>query len=321
MKSRRYFLGVIISILGIIVPAYISYDLWGRGSDPEKYLELRQEKFINPMAYLSDLNAAVLINGLTEDNGGELKEVPKDKDRRYEKAFLLMQSNRIKNIGNSPIKPSDYDEPISITVDKQWRIIGVISNSDVHFRKWTSINDSTIVAESILLNPGDVVSVDLYMINNKIKKTKLDDLPNIKWHARIINMKSFIIHKKPNAENDFSIKSYLDGDGLLFTLVGFVFVFSVYLYMINMIGYIGNINLKSTYFIIIASLLSLSASESMSTYLFPSHLYAWGEVTHTFNMPPIVINSLTLILLFIYYLKPGFVRKKLDERTQKMGNN
>jgi len=169
------------ALLTAAVPAYVAYDLWGRGAVPEKRVELNEFLAINPIRDLSSLGDKVSLSfrmgDQTIDN-------------------LVIARAWLTNAGTSPILPSDFYQNISVNVEQPWKILAVEhekTTSAISF-KWKKINDTRFEAEPALLNPGDRIYTNIYLTNTQFKeatakKEYLD--PNIVWNARIVNLRGF----------------------------------------------------------------------------------------------------------------------------------
>ena len=149
---------VVVGLITAFVPAYVSYDLYGRGTAPEKKIELNKLPTIDPLKDLSALGDKVSLTiraqNQTIDN-------------------IVIVKAWLRNVGRTPILPSDYHESVSVNVKKPWKIIAV-ENGDL-FRgvefKWKRISDIRFEATPALLNPDDLVSTNIYLSNTEFDKT------------------------------------------------------------------------------------------------------------------------------------------------------
>lgn len=147
-------LTVVVSLITAAVPAYVAYDLWGRGSIPEKRVQLMRYSNIHPLRDLSALGDRVSIYIKVEDQTFDNLVIAR--------AYLL-------NAGSSPILPSDFFENLSINVETPWKIVAVENGG--FFRgvtlKWKRISDTRFEAAPALLNPGDSVPVTIYLTDTR----------------------------------------------------------------------------------------------------------------------------------------------------------
>jgi len=144
-------LTIIVALLTAVVPAYVTYDLYGRGPTPEKRIELNKFLTINPMSDLSILGDKIALSLKVED------QVINN---------LLIKKALLRNIGSSPVLPSDYYENLSINVETPWKIVAVENSRDFAqspVLRWKRVSDTRFEAAPALLNPGDVVSTNVYL--------------------------------------------------------------------------------------------------------------------------------------------------------------
>lgn len=276
---------LLVALATIATPVYMSYDALERGGIPEKNVELKEFEYINPLADISLLgdNAASVYIGKTKINN------------------LLLRSAIITNIGRSPIVPNDYIEPIKIKITPPWNFVGFsCDDSGVMLQSCKFIDAQTAVLSPILLNPGDKISMHIYVTNNDPSPDNKEiELPKITWSQRIINLRSFTIPPKHLEDKNikWGISSHLDGYALLFT-VGVAMLFqALYLHLLSQVNILNNWNLRSILIAVGASLLSITASESIATYFFKNDLTESG-VDNWLNLPAIILHTLFIIYLY-----------------------
>jgi hypothetical protein len=166
------------AMLTAAVPAYVAYDLWGRGPAPERRLQLRQGATIDPLTDLSSLGDKVAVY---------------IQDRVIERLFI--EQTYLENIGSTPIEPEDFHENISVNVDEPWQIIAV-ENSELFKNMavqvdWRKVSETRVEAASTLLNPGDTVVSVVYITSKPGAVLKNDEKPTVNWKAHITNMRGF----------------------------------------------------------------------------------------------------------------------------------
>jgi hypothetical protein len=181
LSKLLWFLGIMLTAA---VPAYVAYDLYGRGPSPEKRVELVQIGPINPLLDLSALGEKASVS---------LRVADKTLDH-----LVLMQAF-FKNIGDVPILPEDYHEKLRVAVKEPWEIVAVenynLYEQTVRLR-WTRTSDTSFEAEPALLNPGDNVGVHVYLTNTKPNTALSSNLagePQLEWSTRITNLQAFEI--------------------------------------------------------------------------------------------------------------------------------
>jgi hypothetical protein len=127
-------IGLAVALLTIAVPAYIPYDLYGRGPSPEKRLEISDGLSSDVLAALSGIRDRSTISITVED-------------ATYNN--LIIVQTPFGNIGDVPVLPSDYHKKLSVSVDPPWKIVTV--ENDSFFRQgvvfdWERITDTRFEA-------------------------------------------------------------------------------------------------------------------------------------------------------------------------------
>lgn len=282
-------------LLTAFVPAYVSYDLYGRGDIREKNIELNKFLVIDPLNDLSGL-------------GGKVSLVISPQNQSVDN--IVIAKSWLKNIGRTPILPSDYHENISVNVKPPWKILAVGSADDfigqVQFN-WTRVSDTRFEAVPALLNPDDLVSVNVYLTNTKhesLPTTEKTAKPNVEWNARIVNMTSFKYAPDPLSKLEqryWGIRVYLMGWAVPFTIGVAMLFFALYLHLLSRALLLQEMRALPFLTILGASLLSFVAAESMATYLFDTASTAIFRlsVEHWINAPWIILNTLFLVLLYV----------------------
>jgi hypothetical protein len=95
---------------------------------------------------------------------------------------------KLLNTGQDPILPSDYIEPVQVTVEQGRGELLTVDTTQTHPTElevdWSKVTTSTFSMEPTLLNPGDEVGVLLFVTNIE----ESDDLPQLHWTARIVGV-------------------------------------------------------------------------------------------------------------------------------------
>ena len=79
---------------------------------------------------------------------------------------LEIYSYTLRNTGNSPIRPDDYVEPITVSVEENQRIITVEkdrSNPESMTVSWKQVDENKFQLNPLLLNPNDSVGILLFV--------------------------------------------------------------------------------------------------------------------------------------------------------------
>ncbi|MFZ2447943.1 MAG: hypothetical protein WAW37_16420 [Syntrophobacteraceae bacterium] len=285
-------LTLLAALLNALVPAYVAMDLFTRGeSPPKRQLELNKLSVIGLYFDVRQLGEQASLtvrmpDGQTFNN-------------------IASASAIIKNIGTSPILPSDIHENISINVPKPWKIITVSSLGSRFTLHWHKISDNKFEADPTLINPGDSIFITAYMTNLDSDKyldySELSKI-NVQWRARITNMTDFASPQTPSQRNSKSegwVIIQLVDWALIFTILTAMLFQVLYLQLFKRIHLWDNLKWSIMPSVLISTFVSYSAAESIATYLYPNELTRTYGVYHSFNIPFILLNLALLITLWI----------------------
>jgi hypothetical protein len=282
---------VFAALLPAFVPAYFAYDLYARGPTPEKYLELSKFSAIDPLKDLSILGDRVTLS--LQVAGQAINN-------------LVIVKGFLRNAGRTPIVPSDYHERLSVNVERPWKIVAV-ENGDiigVPFR-WTRVSDTRFEADPALLNPGDLVSANVYLTNTRFEAQSTPDKQpeaQVEWRVRITNLRGFSI--APSLLERLQARSFgatvrLSGWSLIFTIVSAALFQAVYLHLLSRARFLRQWTWRAIVLVVGASLLSFAAAESSATYIFGAPLAPFESVDHWINSPWIALHVVVLVLLYL----------------------
>ena len=255
--------GVVIAVITMAVPVWVTYDIYGRGDLPEKQVELHKIGPINPLSDLSPLAKGTKLE-LTIGN------------QIYDN--FVIEQFYIKNTGKSPIIPSDFFENLRVSVKKPWTIVAIknrfISNEPISL-EWQRLTPATFEAKPFLLNPGDNIGQTVYLTN--LDTSDSPESTRIKYGdtqidvtARIVNLKRFT--KRPSildrADDRKMALVYLSLSDVLFLL----FVANLFLYWyarsIEKSGIAKFPSKMAFCYLILFAILSYSTAEVITYYLF-----------------------------------------------------
>src|ERR1700719_3173444 len=94
---------------------------------------------------------------------------------------LVVSTISIINTGSVAIIPSDYYTNLSINVDKQWKILSVINATLGRTGPvWKKVTDQQFEASPELLNPGDTITVFLYVTNTEHERLAQQQIIQLK---------------------------------------------------------------------------------------------------------------------------------------------
>jgi hypothetical protein len=286
-ESRAWkVLNLIAILLTAIVPACVA--LYTSPHSNEKRLEADKPFATNFFAGLNDIKG--LYSMSFQVDGKPVKNIE-------------IVSMAVHNAGLNPIVPSDFYEKLSINSNKPWIILFVVSNDPPVNSVWHKVNDQKFEADPLLLNPGDSVHVNVYVTNSEVDQPSMSELQNIglRWSAHILNLKD--INIKPNVFSELPHEMWgaiimLYGWGLVLTLILSMLFLAEYVYLL-----FGTVIASGPLWKVILSILgsgflSLAASESISTYVFPNVFLRVSGISTSMNVPWIVANFVLLLYLW-----------------------
>lgn len=301
-----------VLLLTAFIPAYVAYDLYGRGPAPEKEKIVEVFRFfINPLDDLSVL-------------GEKAKLTLNIKNQTINN--LLITKAFFRNAGKSPILPNDFHENLSINVDQRWKIIAV-ENGDPKPNialSWTRVSDTRFEAKPFLMNPGDMVFLNIYLTDTQytaITTKEKSAEPNVNFRARIANLRyfqeppSFSSRIEKRAAAFAWILIELSGWSLVFTIIAAILFQALYLHLLSKAGFLRNREWRSIILAVGASVLSFAAAESCATYLFGNRMTDIVGVSHSMNAPWIVLHVLVLVFLYVRVCKLS--RSALTEKIAR----
>jgi hypothetical protein len=296
MRRTTLVVTCFLGLTSALVPAYMAYTLWSRGPTPPKKVQLFSMLQFNPLnalAPLADhLPVRVTFGDRTVDN-------------------FIVDSTQIQNVGQSPILPSDYSEPLSVTSPSPYTILAVETAPGSVRLSWNRAAEDRFEAVPALLNPGDVVTVSVYLTDTTknstlspammtdAEKVRASFTPNIelKWSARIVNLSGFSpappIRTLPSAD-PLGVVVFLEGWRLVWVLVLAATFLGCYLYLLRA-GGLTQLNAGWSIVIVGAALLSFAAAEAITDVLDGGTLYM-----SALNVPNIA--TLAVHLLLVGYL-------------------
>ena len=285
-------LTLVVGLLTAAVPAYVAYDIYGRGSILEKRVELFQLTPINPLQDLSVL-------------GERASFVLKYQKQTFKNIVIV--GAWITNKGGVPVLPTDFYENLRVTVEKPWKIVAVENRGGfspgIRVR-WKRVNDTRFEAEPMLLNGGDRIDPLVYLTDTEFSDAASPSTttgrkePIVKWNARIANLRGFSDPPNPFGNDSLGIDIPLYGWALPFTLFAALLFLALYLKLLSRAGFLRHWNWPSISLVLCASFLAFTAAESSATYLFPNYITTANGVDHWLNAPWIVAHVLAVCVLY-----------------------
>jgi hypothetical protein len=192
---------------------------------------------------------------------------------------LYISTYSIENNGNIPIKPSDFIEPVSISVNKPWGIYYIsttssqvgLKSSNLLWKETLDDKYDRITLTPTLLNPTDKYYLTLILYKKKLfdntktaNKSIAGDEPIVSIDGRIVGVKT--LFKKPEDRKRsiieyFQTYIYMAGSDVYYFVIIYLVLFLIQ-YVILLKGkFLENNILKNLILISLTSILTLSTSE------------------------------------------------------------
>jgi hypothetical protein len=278
------------------LPAYMAYRAIIEGPVPVKRVEVRYFGMVDPFMDLYKVRDTISLCIKAND---------------VQQSNIEIEQATLVNKSASPITPTDYFEKLSLNVAPPFRILSVVNHSLESSAwiplTWHKVDDRKFEADSALLNPGDSVWVNVYLTKVDLAPgdtwTTTDSNPSkLQWNGRITNLREFtpelsVFDKEAESQKLFPVFVFLSGGALIFTILSFFVTFSTYLLLLSKYRpLLSNLSF-SVPAILVASFLSLSASEAAATYLFGSLMTDSTGVSNWLNAPWLLLNAVALIAL------------------------
>jgi hypothetical protein len=258
-------LGILIALITMAVPLWVTYEHFELGGSPEKSAELQT---IGPIDPLNDLSALAKGTRLNLSIG----------DQSY--SNIVIWQFGIHNRGKAPISPADFFEPLRVAVDPPWKIIAIRDSellSGPISLNWKRLEPGVMQAAPFLLNSDDRVWQTVYLTATdrdggrfpNLTKSK-NETSSLKVTARVVNLKQFT--KARSSMDDAATRKsalvYLSLRDVLFLL----FVASVLLYWyarsLERSGIAKFPSRKAFVLIVFLGILSYSTAEVITFYIF-----------------------------------------------------
>lgn len=293
--------GVLISLF-LAATAWISLSIAGqtftRGPVPEKHLMFSQGVTTEALKDLRNAGGAITV--LVDASGTSLKSV-------------YITTLTLTNDGGSPILPNDIFRKIALKIRGPWKLVTVTNSQrlgDSVDLEWKKESDTEFRAEPALINPGDAIFTTAYttLVDDKSVSESDKLTPPFEWDARISNLQSI----SPDTTDPLAsfhnqllpVVVFLTGNSVLAVGLLFLMYLGLYAYLLNEIGIFSSGTTACVASIPLIGLLSLTAAESGTHYLFPPPFFSGGNFE---NVTPIVLNFSAIILLTWRYYRQKYV--------------
>lgn len=289
MKKDTWLLAA-VALIAALPPFWLTWHLHNQGSQPPKHISVWSYPATNPLSDVESF-AVHTVTLRPEYHGRKLQN-------------LMELGATLQNTGQSPILPSDYSEPLSVTVSPPWTILNVANAlpgmAGWPSFQWSRVSDNKFIAQPALLNPGDLVDLKVFVTDSKAIGGVKPPPPKLIWNVRIINLSGLTYPDSPlnRMQHEFSMLSVsvdIPGNGVLFVLGQFAVYLGLWLVLFQRGGLFVPWTRWSVGLPILVALLSLASSEAMSTYVIGSPLTDLTGVPFWWNTPWIVLNTVGLL--------------------------
>lgn len=216
---------------------------------------------------------------------------------------LISATMVLTNIGGFPIVPSDFYEPLSINVNKPWSILGVVANDPPVSSKWHRVNDQKFEAEGALINPGDDVRVNVYLTNTEIQnpsRAQINDI-DLNWATHVANLRQISVRENifaSSAKDYWGVTTIFYGWRTVFFILFSVIFMALYVSLMYKIVLIVRPEIEVIAWVVLAGLISCSASDGLTEILFPS-IFTKTVGLSWYNYPAIALSLILLLYLLV----------------------
>jgi|GEM_PF-3572103 len=258
-------LGILVAMIMMAVPLWITYEQFELGGSPEKSVELQT---IGPIDPLNDLSSLAKGTSLSLSIG----------DQAY--SNILIWQFIIHNRGKAPITPSDFFERLRVSVDPPWEIVAIRDSELLTgpiSLNWSRLAPNVMEAQPVLFNPDDRVWQTVYLTAAKKDGGQLSELMKnkhetsaLKVTARVLNLKQFTKAKSflDEAASRKTAMVYLSLTDVLFLLLVASVLLYWYVRSLERSGVAKFPSRKGFIFIVLFGILSYSTAEVITFYIF-----------------------------------------------------
>lgn len=298
-ESSWQVISITIGLFALLVSTYVAYDIFKK-SNTRKTFNIEERWAFDPLYFGEKFEGRVK---LTIDN--EPVNSP------------IVYFYTITNDGNSSVLPSDFINPIQISIESPWKIHAVTSSNaypDDLLIEWTQVSTNTFELNPTLLNPGDRFDVLILVSNNTCDNCESTDCcstPELTWNGRITFVDDIkVTYPKSEAEET--------GLGTFFLIVNhrgwelyWFAILSICLYTIGLAisirnAYLSKLSVWQIILLICLMALSFASADIVIDALFKGIRQPWIAWT------VIVFFGIVILYLVIPSIR-SLVKRKLRE--------
>lgn len=239
---------------------------------------------------------------VTQISGRDLIDFP---DGIRDRTRLLIDGREAKSVkfhrfmiinqNSNPILPSDFIEPLVVSVSEKRQIITIQSNKADEFSHggsyehylarqsiesfvesdWSELNSNTYKLKPLLLNPGDGLEITIYTspISDTVDTVDFEQI-DFQWTCRIINVKcpsslDLPTPPEPQTQNPLLAVQIYHTGWAIYGFIGLMVVFFVSTILLaGQSKRIQNIDYFSLFIVVINLLLAASTAEIVTDWYF-----------------------------------------------------
>lgn len=265
MENRIIQLLLIIgTFLAALLPTWGVFETFNK-QVPQKSLSISTTIF-SPKESLGTLNDRLEVNY-------------KIGDKIY--ANMMVINARIENTGINPISDSDIKIPLSVSVNKNWEIVGigdVGSPTDMERStiKWERVSDTSYIAKSpFLLNAKEATQVAIYVSPRDGISGVIPEI-NPFWDARILGLDGLKVNAIASPTYTYTtpetsilktpISYMIILDVILFFIL-LILILVIYFYLLSKTKHQEIKNFQTIHYIIVICIFSVLISEVCVSYI------------------------------------------------------
>jgi hypothetical protein len=231
-------------------------------------------------------------------------------NKKFDNIFI--ETAILKNIGRTPIRPEDTYAPLGLKVNAPWQIITIdgFSGGENVIATWSRVKDDEFRTNKILLNPGEQIWATIYLT---LQNATPDAQPpiDVRWVGRIAGLSQLQLESASEWKRtvhswryyqraSWGIRVGLSGWGVPFFLAYLVVSELIYLRLLAGLRLLNPWGPFSYGMVLGATLLSVVAAESTSTFLIPSQFTIYDPIEFWLNAPWIALNGIAILALAVW---------------------
>jgi hypothetical protein len=284
-------ISITIGVLAIIVSVFITYDVYQK-SVQLSALTVHEVFHFDPVRFLfgeaMEDRIALMVDGSPIES-------------------TTIYYYQLSNTGRSPILPTDYIEPVQVSVSPGKGELLTVDTTRTYPPElevgWSKVTTSTFSMEPVLLNPGDEIGVLLFITDIPDS----DETPQVDWKARLVGISSLEVQDEETPAEESGLGAFYLGISH--------YGWSLYwLAVLSLLFYVGGLLLamrfkrltrfSATQIVLLVTLMAFSFSSAEIVV----DVFYEGDASHQWWGAWVLLGFHTLFLLYISW--PG-IRAKL----------